>query len=128
MTRRTTLERRPTQTARIVGLLRERRGQWVPLTDILALTISQYSARVYQARHEWGLNIENRVEIVNGQKHSFFRLVEDPKSASAPAAKQSAAQPVLTAAEQRTIQNLQPSLPLESLPQRWVDPEEQGGR
>jgi hypothetical protein len=34
-------------------------------------------ARLYQARHEWGLNIESRVEIVDGEKHSWFRLVEE---------------------------------------------------
>jgi len=73
---RSGLERRPTQTDRIVALLRERSPNWVPLTEILGLRISQYAARIYQARHEWGLNIENRVETVNGKKHSWFRLVE----------------------------------------------------
>lgn len=129
MTRRTTLERHPTQTERIVALLRERRGQWVPLTDVLALRISQYSARIFQARHELGLNIENRVEIVNGEKHSWFRLVEDREPAPVPAVtRPSSTRPVLTSAEKRSIQGLQTTLPLQDLPQVWIDPEEQGGR
>ena len=78
------LENRPTQTARIVAMFRERSPNWVPLTDILALKISQYGARIYQARHEWGLKIENRTETVNGKKHSWFRLVEPPSSESLP--------------------------------------------
>jgi len=80
MTRPTNLENHPTQTARIVALLRERSPNWVPLPEILNLRISQYGARLYQARHEWGLNIENRIERVHGRKHSWFRLVEPGQS------------------------------------------------
>jgi len=76
------LENRPTQTERLVTLLRKRSPSWVPLAEILNLRISQYGARLYQARHEWGLNIENRVEIVEGEKHSFFRLVSRPATAT----------------------------------------------
>lgn len=71
------LEHRPSQTQQIVNLLRSRKGQWVSLPEILALKISQYNARIYQARHEWGLTIQNREERVNGQKHTFFRIVEE---------------------------------------------------
>jgi hypothetical protein len=81
MTRRSSFESRPTQTQRIVGLLRSRSPHWVPLTEILGLRISQYAARIYQARHEWGLNIENRVETTHGEKHSWFRVVERPQTA-----------------------------------------------
>jgi len=83
------LENRPTQTERLVTLLRERSPSWVPLAEILNLRISQYGARVYQARHEWGLNIENRVEIVEGEKHSSFRLVSRPTAAVRPEGEQS---------------------------------------
>lgn len=76
MSRNSSLENNPTQTGRIVEFLRSRKGQWVPLPEILALRISQYSARIYEARHRWGLNIENRIETVNGQKLSWFRLIE----------------------------------------------------
>jgi hypothetical protein len=77
MKRPSNLENRPTQTDRIVSLLRARSPNWVPLPEILNLRISQYGARLYQARHEWGLNIESRLEIIDGEKHSWFRLVEE---------------------------------------------------
>jgi hypothetical protein len=78
MTSRAGVENRPTQTTRLVALLLDRSPQWVPLLEILNLRISQYGARLHQARHEWGLKIENRVEIVDGVKHSWFRLVSQP--------------------------------------------------
>src|SRR5258708_31802375 len=84
------LENRPTQTERLVTLLRDRSPSWVPLTEILNLRISQYGARVYQARHEWGLNIESRVEIVKGRKHSFFRLLSRPQATVRPELDESA--------------------------------------
>jgi hypothetical protein len=70
------LKARPSQTACIVNLLRSRSPHWVSLPEILELRISQYSARIHQARHDWGLNIENRTQTVGGKKHSWFRLVE----------------------------------------------------
>src|SRR5690242_6001327 len=76
------MSRRPCQTARIVDLLRSRSPHWVSLPEILELRISQYSARIHQARHKWGLPIENRTEIVGGKKHSWFRLVENPRPLS----------------------------------------------
>ena len=96
MTRGSRPENRPTQTARLVALLRERSPRWVPLPEILNLRISQYVARVYQARHEWGLKIESRVEIVDGEKHSWFRLIE------ASTAKQSIDKPITPSAESLT--------------------------
>jgi hypothetical protein len=76
MNRRSSLENLPSQTARIVALLRKRSPQWVSLPEILELRISQYSARIHQPRHEWGLPIENRTKVVHGEKHSWFRLVD----------------------------------------------------
>ena len=76
MNRRQNLANHPTQTARIVNLLRLRSPQWVSLPEILELRISQYSARIHQARHKWGLSIENRTKIIGGKKHSWFRLIE----------------------------------------------------
>jgi hypothetical protein len=82
---RSSLEINPSQTAKIVEFLRSRRGAWVPLPEILGLRISQYSARIFEARHKWGLNIENRTEVVNGKKHSWFRLAEKPAIERQPA-------------------------------------------
>ena len=67
---------RATRTNQIIELLRSHRNQWVPLPAILKLQISQYSARIHEARHKLGLNIENRTEVVDGKKYSWFRLVE----------------------------------------------------
>jgi hypothetical protein len=73
--------RHATQTDRIVELLRSRHEAWVPLPEILALGIAQYSARVHHGRHTLGLQIENRTEVIDGVRHSWFRLVE-PVSAA----------------------------------------------
>ena len=81
MTHRAGVENRPTQTARLVELLRDRSPSWVPLPEILNLRISQYGARLYQARHEWGLKIESRVQIVDGVKYSWFRLIDTSPAA-----------------------------------------------
>jgi hypothetical protein len=71
--------RSKSQTARIVELLAAKRGQWIPLPEILGLGIAQYSARIHTARHELGLRIENRTEGIEGVRHSWFRLPWEQK-------------------------------------------------
>jgi hypothetical protein len=61
-----------TQRGRILELL-IRRGNWVPLPELLALGIAQYSARIHDLR-ALGFRIENRRERVNGALHTYFRL------------------------------------------------------
>jgi hypothetical protein len=68
------LQSRSTQRARILGLLIEARGEWVPLGRILDLRIGQFGARIYSLRHELGLSIENKTVTVDGRKQSWFRL------------------------------------------------------
>ena len=68
---------RSTQRAQVLALLRSAHGGWVPLPTILALGIAQYNARVFELRRS-GYQIENRSEVVDGSRHSFFRLVEKP--------------------------------------------------
>lgn len=65
--------RRPTQRERILSLLAG--GEWIPLPKILALNIAQFGARILELRRD-GHNIENRVEEVNGETHSWYRLIE----------------------------------------------------
>jgi hypothetical protein len=77
MSRRTEGSHHCTQTAQIVDLLRSRNGEWVPLPEILALGIAQYNARIYTGRHELGLRIENRTQVIDGVRHSWFRLGAD---------------------------------------------------
>jgi hypothetical protein len=62
------------QRERIVNLLASYQGQWVPLPVILDLRISQFGARILEARRA-GYIIENRTEWEARVKHSFYRLV-----------------------------------------------------
>jgi len=71
------IHRNTIQSERILTLLRSVHGAWVPLPDILALGIAQYNARIFELRKR-GLNIENRIEAVDGVRCSWFRLVDSP--------------------------------------------------
>src|SRR5258707_14623760 len=72
-----------TQRARILRLLVQARGAWVPLPEIMACA-AQYNARILELRRR-GFNIENRTERVAGARHSWFRLIAAPTaSASKP--------------------------------------------
>jgi hypothetical protein len=71
-----------TQRARILRLLIEARGAWVPLPEIMVCA-AQYNARILELRR-MGFNVENKTERVNGARHSWFRLVT---SSAAPAPK-----------------------------------------
>lgn len=72
-----------TQRSRILRLLIEAHGAWVPLPDILALGIAQYGARILELRRT-GFNIENRTEHIDGARHSWFRLVASQSAESQP--------------------------------------------
>ena len=65
---------RQTQRDKILRLLQERAGQWVPVFEIAALAC-QYNARLKELR-EQGYQIENENRHVGGQVHSSYRLVE----------------------------------------------------
>ena len=64
---------RLSEAGRILRLLQERRGEWTPLPEILALGIAQYSARIFELRRA-GFGIENRTEHRDGRILSWFRL------------------------------------------------------
>jgi len=49
----------------------------MPLSEILSMGARNYSARIWTARHKFGLQIENRTEVVDGIRHSLFRVVPD---------------------------------------------------
>jgi hypothetical protein len=70
---------RATQRGRILALLIATRGDWVPLPTI-ADCAAQYNARIFELRR-LGFRIANRTRIVNGTKHSWFRL--EPQTATA---------------------------------------------
>src|SRR5215469_6477521 len=67
--------RRPkndSQAGRILRLLEN--GGKVPLPAILALQISQYSARIHDLRHSFGFKIENGSDP-GRPDHTWLRLV-----------------------------------------------------
>ncbi len=78
-----------TQRARILRLLIDARGGWVPLPDIMACA-AQYNARIFELRKNF--SIENRTEIVDGVRHSWFRLLSSPTTA--PELESATAQPL----------------------------------
>jgi hypothetical protein len=61
------------QKAEILALLQSRPNQWIPVYEIARIAL-QYNARLKELREE-GHDIENKImEVVNGQKHTAFRL------------------------------------------------------
>src|SRR5690349_8354193 len=71
------------QSQKILEVLRAANGAWVPLPEILSLGIAQYNARVYELRRR-GFDIQNKTEIVDGVKHSAYRLIEGDQFRLAP--------------------------------------------
>jgi hypothetical protein len=59
------------QHGKIMALFKARKGQWIPLYDILGLRIAQYGRVIHELR-KMGEKINNRVETVDGQRHSWF--------------------------------------------------------
>jgi hypothetical protein len=72
-----------TQRGRLLKLLLDPRGDWVSLSDILALNIAQYSARIHELRR-LGFTIENKTETVDGKRHSWFRLIRNEPQQALP--------------------------------------------
>jgi hypothetical protein len=70
---------RATQRDRILALLVTARD-WVPLPTI-ADCAAQYNARIFELRR-LGFRIANRTKLVNGIKHSWFRLEPQPATAT----------------------------------------------
>jgi hypothetical protein len=70
------------QRARILRLLIEARGGWVP-SPAIAECAQQYNARLFELRR-LNFRIENRVAEQNGTRLSSFRLVSSPAQAISP--------------------------------------------
>jgi hypothetical protein len=81
-------ESRSTQRGKILKLLIATRGGWVPLPTI-ADCAAQYNARIFELRR-LGFRITNRTQLVNGTKHSWFRLDPRPATATSPQVRQPA--------------------------------------
>lgn len=78
---------RATQRGEILGLLIAARGEWVPLATITDCA-AQYNARIFELRR-LGFRIANRTRLVNGTKHSWFRLELQTPTAASPKEKKS---------------------------------------
>jgi hypothetical protein len=79
---------RAKQRDQILGLLIAARGDWVPLPKITDCA-AQYNARIFELRR-LGFRIANRTRLVNGTKHSWFRLELQPATATSPQERQPA--------------------------------------
>jgi hypothetical protein len=74
------------QRGRILRLLLDAKGTWVPLPQILELRISQFGARILELRR-LNFRIENKTERDDsGVVHSWYRLVSDTPKAEIPKA------------------------------------------
>jgi hypothetical protein len=67
------LTTRKTQRAAILNLLIRRRPDWVSLPELMEIA-AQYNARLFEIRHDLGFEISNRIEVIDGVRHSWFRL------------------------------------------------------
>lgn len=70
-----------TQQAKILNLLAAARGGEVPLPQIQACA-AQYNARILELRRLGYRIPEPRIEVVNGQRHTWYRL--EPASTGKP--------------------------------------------
>jgi helix-turn-helix protein len=66
---------RKSQCDRILRLLRSYEGRFVPLPEILDLRIASHTRRIHELR-KIGYDIEMHREVVNGQTHTAYRLLE----------------------------------------------------
>jgi len=73
---------RSAQRAKILELLINAHGEWVPLSKIRDCAC-QYNARIFELRR-LGFRITNRMQEVNGSKHSWFRLESGPQAVQTP--------------------------------------------
>jgi hypothetical protein len=69
-----------TQRAEILAKLINARGARVPLPEIFACA-AQYGSRIFELR-KMGFRILNERERVNGQLHTWFRLISGPTAPS----------------------------------------------
>lgn len=74
---------RMSQDKAVLTILRARTNSWVPLPVISLYTESVCGARCYTVhsrvaylRKRYDLTIENYVELINGQRHSYYKLIE----------------------------------------------------
>lgn len=63
------------QKQEILNLLKSHPNEWIPVYEIAKIAL-QYNTRLLELRRQ-GYVIENKLmEVVNGSRHTAFRLVE----------------------------------------------------
>ena len=77
-----------TQRGRILKRLLEARGAEVAAPELAQIGGLQFQTRIYELRHKFGFQIENRQERTAGQIHSWYQLL--------PRATESSLQPAAT--------------------------------
>jgi hypothetical protein len=65
----------------LLRLLEDDIDRWVPLPRIMATGIAQYNARLLGLRRKLRgqYRIENRTEVINGKKHSWYKLTTESR-------------------------------------------------
>lgn len=74
---------RMSQDKAVLTILKARKNSWVPLPVISLYTERVCGSRCYTVhsrvsylRKRYDLTIENYVELIQGQRHSFYKLIE----------------------------------------------------
>lgn len=75
------MKQRQTQRQRLRELFEQREGQWIPLPEILSMSIAQFGARLKELRDIEGMHIENRMMHENSIVRSWYRYTK-PKGQS----------------------------------------------
>jgi hypothetical protein len=109
----------PTGTEKVLSILRAAGGSWVPAPALSRVSLA-YTRSILENRR-LGYIIENRVQVVDGVRHGYYRLIERRADNSAhvtlwqgePAQREPEQQPLIE------------SKPVAS---SWTDPEQQKRR
>ena len=111
------------QTQRIFNLLVVARGSEVPLPAIMRCA-AQYNRCIHNLRR-LGLRIINRTEIVNGVKHSWYRLELGPPQEESPMRKRKPGERTASSPSQSKMELFgEPPAPKPAQPATiWRDPE-----
>ncbi len=71
------LRDKPTRAERLLVLLLSRKGKRVSLPEVQRVAGAQHGARLTEIR-AWGYVVENVMEHVNGETHSWYVLRSEP--------------------------------------------------
>lgn len=67
-----------TQTEQLRALFLARPGQWLGMTELgAAIGAWAVHSRVADCRRRFAMTIENRSELQDGKRHSFYRYLPD---------------------------------------------------